>query len=120
MYYVFILAAITQKNMTDLKTFVSETIQQVIEGTKDAGQYLKENIDYKSDGFVQVGEGFEKIEFDISVTTSETSKSEGKAGIMIKVVDFGIKGTENTQATSMNKIRFSVPVIFPKISNQKK
>ena len=106
--------------MTDLKTFVSETIQQVIEGTKEAGQYLKENINYENDGYVQVGNGnVEKIDFDISVTTSETSKAEGKAGILIKVVDFGIKGSENSEASSINKIRFSVPVAYPQIANKK-
>jgi len=106
--------------MIDLKQFVSETIQQVIEGAKDAGLYLKDNLDYDKDGYVQIGDGnMQKIEFDISVTTSETSKSEGKAGIMIKVVDFGIKGSDNTESTSMNKIKFSVPVAFPQIANKK-
>ncbi|MEJ8800480.1 hypothetical protein [Pontibacter sp. H249] len=63
--------------MTDLKTFVSETIQQVVEGVKEAGQYLKENIDYERDGFVQVGDGtLSNIEFDISVTSTESSKTE--------------------------------------------
>lgn len=106
--------------MIDLKQFVSETIQQVIEGAKDAGLYLKENLDYDKDGYFQIGDGrMEKIEFDISVTTSESSKAEGKAGIMIKVVDFGVKGSENLESTSMNKIKFSVPVAFPQIANKK-
>lgn len=106
--------------MIDLKQFVSETIQQVIEGAKDAGLYLKDGLDYDKDGYVQVGDGhMHKIEFDISITTSESSKSEGKAGIMIKVVDFGIKGSDNNESTSMNKIRFSVPVTFPEIANKK-
>jgi hypothetical protein len=106
--------------MTELKTFVAETIQQVIEGTKDAGHYLKENLDYEKDGYVQIGNSsMQKIEFDISVTTTESSKTEGKAGIMIKVVDFGVKGSDNMEATSINKIRFNVPVSFPQIANKK-
>ncbi len=106
--------------MIDLKEFVSETVKQVVEGSKNAGLYLKENISYDNDGYVQVGDGnMQKIEFDISVTTIESSKSEGKAGIMIKVVDFGIKGSDNTESTSMNKIKFSVPVAFPQIANKK-
>lgn len=106
--------------MTDLKTFVSETIQQIIEGAKEAGHYLKDNVDYNKDGFVQVGNTtLQKIEFDISVTTSESNKTEGKSGILIKVVDFGIKGSENNESSSINKIRFSVPVGFPLITNKK-
>ncbi|MEQ9288683.1 MAG: trypco2 family protein [Cyclobacteriaceae bacterium] len=105
--------------MTELKTFVSETIQQIIEGAKEAGVQLKESIDYERDGYFQIGDGMmEKIEFDISVETTEASKTEGKAGIMIKVVDFGVKGTDNTEATSVNKIRFSVPVGFVKVANK--
>lgn len=106
--------------MTDLKTFVSETIQQVIQGTVEAGQQLQKNINYESSGFVQVGDGrMEKIDFDISVSTSESTKTEGKAGILIKVVDFGIKGSDNSEDSSTNRIRFSVPVAYPKIANKK-
>jgi hypothetical protein len=106
--------------MTDLKTFVSETIQQVVEGVKEAGLYLKENINYEKDGYVQVGDGtMSKIEFDISVTSTETSKTEGRAGVMIKVVDFGVKGSDNKEAISMNKIRFAVSVGLPQSANKK-
>ena len=106
--------------MTDLKTFVSETIKQVLEGTKDAGHYLKENIDYDKDGYFQIGnDSMQKIDFDISVTTSETTKVEGKAGILIKVLDFGVNGSENIGASSINKIKFSVPVSIPQMANKK-
>ena len=106
--------------MIDLKTFVSETIQQIIEGTKDAGSYIKENIKHDEYGYVSIGSGKpSKIQFDISVTTSETAKKEGKAGILIHVVDFGVKGSDSLEATSINKIRFSVPVNFARIANGK-
>lgn len=106
--------------MTELKTFVSETIQQIIEGSKHAGDYIKENLDYEKVGFVQIGSNsIHYIEFDISVSTTESTKTEGKAGIMIKVIDFGVKGTDNMEATSMNRIRFKVPVVFPQTNNSK-
>nr|WP_319570407.1 hypothetical protein [uncultured Draconibacterium sp.] len=106
--------------MTELKEFVSETIQQIIEGVKDAGFTLVTKIDYEKDGYVQIGDGMkQKIEFDISVTTTETTKKEGKAGVMIKVVDFGVKGSDNKEATSMNKIKFQVPVVYPQMANKK-
>lgn len=106
--------------MTELKEFVSETIQQIIEGVKDAGFTLVTKIDYEKDGYVQVGDDMmQKIEFDISVTTTETTKKEGKAGVMIKVVDFGVKGSDNKEAISMNKIKFQVPVAYPQMANKK-
>jgi len=106
--------------MTELKEFVSETIQQIIEGVKEAGLTLKSKMDYKKDGYVQIGDDMmQKIEFDISVTTTEATKTEGKAGVMIKVVDFGVKGSDNKEATSMNKIKFQVPVAYPQIANKK-
>lgn len=106
--------------MTELKTFVTETIKQIIEGSKDAGHSLVENINYEKDGYFQIGDGImQKIDFDISVTTTETTKKEGKAGILIKVLDFGINGSENLEAASVNKIKFSIPVSIPKMANKK-
>ena len=105
--------------MTDLKTFVSETIKQILEGTIDAGHHLKNNIDFNKDGYFQIGDGrMQKIDFDISVTTSESTKSEGRAGVLIKVLDFGINGSENIAASSVNKIKFSVPVAITKMANK--
>ncbi|MBC9796795.1 hypothetical protein [Sinomicrobium weinanense] len=60
-----------------------------------------------------------KIDFDISVTTSESTNTEGRAGILIKVLDFGINGSENIGASSINKIKFSVPVAIPQMANKK-
>lgn len=105
--------------MTDLKTFVSETIQEIMEGVLDAGKKLNDKISYEKDGYFQIGDGtIHKVEFDISVTTAETTKTESKAGIMIKVVDFGIKGSEDVKDISTNKIRFSVPIGYPESANK--
>lgn len=106
--------------MTDLKAFVSETIQEIMEGVLEAGKKLNDKIEFERDGFFQIGDGMiHKVEFDISVTTAETTKTEGRAGIMIKVVDFGIKGSENVKDMSTNKIRFSVPIGYPESANKK-
>jgi len=61
----------------------------------------------------------EKIEFDISVTSSETTGDEKAGGLHIKVVDFGAKNNNSTNNTSTNKIRFNVPVAFPMQANKK-
>lgn len=106
--------------MIDLKEFVTETIKQVVEGAKEAGHYLKENVDYEKDGYFQIGNGtMQKIDFDISVTSSESSKTEGKAGISIKVLDFGIKDAGGESSSSINKIKFSVPIAIPEMANKK-
>jgi len=103
--------------MTDLKEFISQTIKQVVEGSRDTGLYLKDNISYDNEGYVQIGDGsMHKVEFDISVTTTESTTKEGKAGIMVKVVDFGVKGSDNVGASSSN--RFSIPISFPKMANK--
>ncbi|MDB5009197.1 MAG: hypothetical protein JWP45_3590 [Mucilaginibacter sp.] len=104
----------------ELKAFVTETIKEIIEGVVEAQKQIIPQLNHVTDGFVQIGSGaFSNIEFDISVTSSETEGLENKAGVFIKVLDIGHKNNSSNNSTSINKIRFSVPVAFPTQANKK-
>lgn len=104
----------------ELKLFVTETIKEIIEGVVEAQRQIIPKLNYSKDGFAQIGSGaFSNIEFDISVTSSETEGNESKAGVFIKVIDLGVKNNSSNNNTSTNKIRFTVPVSFPIQSNKK-
>jgi hypothetical protein len=104
----------------ELKLFVTETIKEIIEGVVGAQKQVIPQLNHSSDGFVQIGSGsLSNIEFDISVTSSETDGSENKAGVFIKVLDIGHKNMSTNNNTSTNRIKFSVPVSFPTQANKK-
>lgn len=104
----------------ELKVFVTETIKEIIEGVVAAQKQIIPQLNHSSDGFVQIGSGnLSNIDFDISVTSSETDGSENKAGVFIKVLDIGHKNISTNNNTSTNRIKFSVPVSFPTQANKK-
>ncbi len=104
--------------MVDLKTFVSETIQQVIESARDAGVELKQKISTK-DGEFQVGNNsFVSIQFDISVTYMEEKQSSAGGGVSIQVLKIGAEKSDVTNDQSINHIKFSVPVRIPASGNR--
>ena len=104
----------------ELKVFVTETIKEIIEGVVEAQKQIIPKLDYSNDGFVQIGSGtLNNIDFDISVTSSETDGNENKLGVFIKVLDVGTKNSSSNNNTSINKIKFSVPVSFPMQANKK-
>lgn len=106
--------------LMELKVFVTETIKEIIEGVIEAQKLIVPQVNHANEGFVQIGNGsFSQIEFDISVTSSEAEGNENKAGIFIKVLDIGHKNTATSNNTSVNKIKFSVPVTFPTQANKK-
>jgi len=104
----------------ELKAFVTETIKEIIQGVVEAQKQVIPNVNYSSEGYLQIGgDRFEKIEFDISVTSSETTGGEKGGGMHIKVVDFGAKSTSTNNNSSTNRIKFNVPVVFPSQANKK-
>jgi len=107
-------------NFVELKIFVKETIKEIIEGIVEVQKELVPTLDVASHGYFQIGsESYSEIEFDISVTSSESEGSEKKAGVFIKVVDLGVKNNSTNNNSSTNKIKFKVPVIFPMKANKK-
>jgi hypothetical protein len=62
-----------------LKDFVTETLRQIVDGVKDAQQAAKVN----GAVIAPYNKNFEKIEFDVAVTATEGTGTEGKVGINI-------------------------------------
>ena len=62
----------------------------------------------------------ERVEFDIAVTAASSSFSEAKvsAGVAVNVVSckLGSNGKEEQQRSSVSRVKFSVPVLFPQNS----
>ena len=110
--------------MLKLQEFVSDTITQIINGVKASQEKISDSggvvnptsSSLKSDYYEAGGTltRVENIEFDVAVTVSE--ESEGKAGAGIFVAGFGLGAQEiNSElSSSLSRIKFKVPVVFPK------
>jgi hypothetical protein len=56
----------------------------------------------------------EKVEFDVAVTESSSSEAGGEGGLEIfSLAKIGAKGSTKIEQSAANRIRFSVPVLFP-------
>ena len=111
----------------ELKTFVTETLNQIIDGVKDAqknsaqqggevnppiftrpdkGQDRLQHMDIAS-ALVQ------EVSFDVAVTAVEGTQTKGGIGVFIGVVGLGSQGQSNTSTQSVSRIKFSVPIMLP-------
>ena len=114
----------------DLKTFVSETIKEVIEGAVDAQGHVEalgalvNPTPYFSQSVARAGvqapmgqakrTTIQSIDFDVAVTRSKGSGSKGGIGVFFGPVVAGSSGQSDRDSTSVNRIRFSIPFSLPK------
>lgn len=92
----------------ELKEFVSQTLIQIIEGIKIAQNHSTEtNADIASGGV------YEKIEFDVAVTTTDTTEARVGAGIFVAAVSLGAQAKGGVTNQTLSHIRFSVPMYLP-------
>lgn len=115
-----------------LQEFLSETLREVIAGVKNAQTYAAENgaevnpaaatkqpgrrlVPGSSGGFVAVQE----IEFDVAVTSTDTSETQAGAGIFVAALGIGVKDKSDTLNSCVSRIRFSVPIVLPTQESKK-
>nr|WP_302831811.1 hypothetical protein [uncultured Bacteroides sp.] len=113
----------------DLKDFISETIQQISLGVKDAMEKCQDidvivnpDVTIGSDGDYYVPEDnghtamqrrVQVIDMDISVVVTASTENNigGKIGISMLGVSGTSKEVDNTSNT--NRVKFSIPVCLP-------
>ena len=110
----------------ELKTFVAETLKQLIDGIKTAQEYAK-----KEGAIVNPNERFmysdnkeyaistttglraQVIDFDIAISAQESDQYKGGVGIFVGPVGIGTQGHAEFTDSSVNRIKFSLPVYLP-------
>ena len=109
----------------ELKTFITQSLNQIIDGVADAQQYALQKspnlgpVQIRGDkpGFAFTdtpGRMASIIEFDVAISVSANDLAEGGTGIFVGALGVGVKGTEEHKNSTINRIRFSVPVIISK------
>jgi hypothetical protein len=107
-----------------LESFVGETIKQIINGVVESQKSSQETDAIicpngihksKNNEIITAGLGdiVQMIDFDIAVTTTEGKGTSGGVGVFVGPVTLGSKGKSESSNVSVNRIKFSVPIIFP-------
>lgn len=103
----------------ELKEFVTETliaihdaITQAINRIEAAGGKGTINPHWLEEG--SWDKNVEKVDFDIATSVSDKAAGTAKVGIKVfTVVDVGGDGSKSREHSVANKVKFSVPMIFP-------
>lgn len=108
-----------------MQQFVEETIKAVMLGIKASqrhaseagGKVVPSNMFYHEvPGLIWDKDHMlvDRIEFDVAVTVSEGDSLEGNAGIKVWGLGAGVKGKEDNKNETVSKVKFNVPVVYPK------
>ena len=90
-----------------LEEFITDCLNQIIDGVKNAQDYAKE----KGAEVVQIPDQ-QKIEFDIAVTTKTTegNQTEGKEAVSVASYGVDTRGKSESVNIAVSRIRFYVPI----------
>ena len=113
--------------MVELSQFVSETLNQILDGVLEAQKYAVEHkafvnpIGKLSDDKKQVQGGTQTgdwhplhpVEFDVVVTTEEKDAAQGGVGVFVGALAVGTKGTTESISQGVSRIRFTIPIVLP-------
>lgn len=111
----------------DLKDFIAETLQQIVQGVKTAqtavqehGAEINPNLigDYKEHakhGLLLSGTGkvAQIVEFDIALSVKEGTGTRGGIGILAGAINLGSSGQSSEENSSQNRVKFRVPLSLP-------
>lgn len=112
----------------ELKEFISETIQQISLGVKDAMDKCLEldvivnpDITIGSDGDYYVPESkntamqrrVQIIDMDIAVTVTNASETSGGGKIGVSMFGASINSLGKSENTNVSHVKFSIPVCLP-------
>lgn len=107
----------------ELKEFVSETLKQIFAGIEDAQKVCPNGainptdirlMGDKAQGYLHSNYSMLKtIDFDIAVSVSKEKETKGRLGIFVGPIGVGAQGTSDSASSTINRIKFSVPVAFP-------
>jgi hypothetical protein len=109
----------------DLKTFVAETLCQIMEGVAEAqvrakerggvvNPFLKPTEHLPKNGILSTfGGPAQLVEFDVAVAATEGSGTKGGIGIVIGAVTLGSAGQSQAEKSASSRVKFVVPVSLP-------
>ena len=116
----------------NLKEFVAESLVEIVSGISDAQARLAgsdaqvspkvKNLFTQSQtggtnmalGWDGRGGVIQVVEFDVAVTATEGTETKGGIGVVAGIFALGSQGKSEETNQSISRIRFKVPISFPK------
>jgi hypothetical protein len=103
----------------ELKDFVADALFQILEGVRVAAS-RQEIVGSVSPGFREKGQDIDwekhvkTVDFDVAVTITNKQGGDVEAGgKVLSILNLKAKGEISREHNLVNKIKFSVPVIYP-------
>ena len=106
-----------------IKTALSDISAALIEVSNDSKNELIINpeihISKNRDTFKQnnINLPVYEIDFDIAITSEDSKSSSKQGGGNIKVISAKLDSIESKNNSNVSRIKFSVPVVYPKPNN---
>lgn len=106
----------------ELKDFIKSTITQIKESVEELNEEFEEGKAVVNPLFAESpnrsmiranGANITDIDFDLSLSVTETDGKEGKIGIMSSIIGMGASSKSDNQNISINRIQFTIPVMLP-------
>ncbi len=112
-----------------LDKFVTESLKEIFSGISDAKKYAAE-YGFQVNPWITSGKSdstgilvdretktpVQLVEFDLAVTVTENKQSKGGVGIFIAPIALGGQRQLDATNTDISRIKFSVPIAFPRAS----
>jgi hypothetical protein len=110
-----------------LEDFISDSISQIVSGLNKAQNKIAPEASINPEGMSLMHEQLEGrrydhktssleefIEFDIAVTQESGTGTTGGVGVFLGAVSLGSKGESENKEISVSRIKFRIPIVFPR------
>jgi hypothetical protein len=112
-----------------LKDFISQTLIEIVHGVKQAQATVSKHGGAINPSFWRMEStksiiGYTgkpdsneqpvfSVEFDVAISSEETSGSKGGFGIIVAVFGGGAQSEQQSTSSNQNRIKFVVPILLP-------
>lgn len=107
----------------ELKHFIKETIENIVEGVAAAQVSIKKKgaeinprkVQFRENGqWNNHNSGMPRaVEFDVGLTSANKSGSSEGIGVFLGSISLGKKNDEGVEHTAVTRIRFTIPLVLP-------
>ena len=106
--------------MIELKHFIAQTLTEIVEGVVEAqdrvsglGASVSPRVSESGVGQQLKVARAQVIEFDVEVTTADSSSSKKGLGVFVAPLAAGTQGLAESKSTSVGRIKFAVVLQLP-------
>lgn len=101
----------------DLKEFTKQTLVQIVEGTKEANDVIKQNNAHihieDEDYLTGTSYPLTNVDFDVAITATETEGANGGGGIKVMgVFNAGGEIESKTENQTISRVKYTIPLVL--------